>query len=143
MVVELQSQLVHVNLAFATEIADIQESVTKELNRMLDKIAEILEVNITPSDFVEVTMIPPIVLMLQLIEMTAGSANNIIGVFQGLQLPIDPISFLKKYVPFINWDEFEEKAKQYSIEKAAEVEVKSKSDARLQAEVMAIQNGQQ
>lgn len=100
-VVELQSQLVHVNLSFATEIADIQESVTKELNRMIDHMAQELDFQIKPSDYISVSMIPPVVLMLQLIEMTAGSANNIIGVFQSLQLPIDPISFLKKYIPLI------------------------------------------
>lgn len=75
MVVELQSQLVHVNLAFATEIADIQESVAKELNRLVDTIAENLKYELKPTDFVEVSMIPPVVLMLQLIEMTAGSAK--------------------------------------------------------------------
>jgi len=56
-------------------------------------------------------------------------------------LPVDPISFLKKYVPFINWEEFEEKAKKYALEKATEVEMKSKSDARLQAEIMQVQQG--
>ena len=86
-------------------------------------------------------MIPPVVLILQLIEMTAGSANNIVGVFQTLQLPIDPISFLKKYVPFLDWDELEKQAKIYANEKATETEIKSKSDARLQADIMQIQQG--
>lgn len=80
---------------------------------------------------------------LQLIEMTAGSANNIIGVFQTLQLPIDPISFLKKYVPFINWQEFEDQARHFANEKAIETELKSKADAKLQAEIMAAQQGGQ
>ena len=141
-VVDLQSQLVHVNLAFATEIADIQETVAKELNRMIDYIAKILNYQIKPSDYVEVALIPPVVLMLQLIEMTAGSASNILGVFQNLQLPVDPINFLKKYVPFVNWDEFEEQAKRYNAEKSSEIEFKAKADARLQQETMAIQQGQ-
>lgn len=103
-VVELQSQLVHVNLAFATEIADVQEFITKEFNRMIDKIADIVDYPIKPSEYIEITLIPPVVLILQLIEMTSGSAQNTINIFQNLQLPIDPISFLKKYVPFIDWD---------------------------------------
>ncbi len=142
MVVELQSQLVHVNLSFATQIADIQESITNEMNRMIDTIADMLEYNVQPSQFVTVGLVPPVVLMLQLIEMTAGSANNILGVFQSLQLPVDPIGFLKKYVPYLEWDELEKKAKSYSVEHDAETEFKSKSDARLQAEVMATQQGQ-
>ena len=141
-VVELQSQLVHVNLSFANNIADIQESITKEMNRMLDAIAEMVEYDVQPSAFVSVGLVPPVVLMLQLIEMTSGSANNILGVFQSLQLPVDPIGFLKKYVPYLDWEELEEQAKTYSVEHDAEVEFKSKSDARLQAEVMATQQGQ-
>jgi len=141
-VVELQSQLVHVNLSFANQISDIQESITKEMNRMIDTIAEMVDYAVQPSAFVSVGMVPPVVLMLQLIEMTSGSANNILGVFQGLQLPVDPIGFLKKYVPYLDWEELEEQAKTYSVEHDAEVEFKSKSDARLQAEVMATQQGQ-
>ena len=112
------------------------------MNRMMDMLAESLEYDVVPSEYVTVTLVPPVVLMLQLIEMTAGSANNIIGVFQSLQLPVDPIGFLKKYVPYLEWDELEKKAKTYSIEHDAETEFKSKSDARLQAEVMATQQGQ-
>ena len=116
-------------------IADVQENVTTELNRMLDFMAEELELDIVPSEMLTVSMIPPVVLILQLIEMTAGSASNIIGVFQNLQLPIDPLSFLKKYIPFINWVEFEAKAAKYSLEKAVEFEMKSKSDAALQTQI--------
>ena len=141
-VVELQSQLVHVNLNFATTIADVQETATKEMNRMLDTIADMVEYGIRPSAFISVGMVPPVVLMLQLIEMTSGSANNILGVFQSLQLPVDPIGFLKKYVPYLDWEELEEQAKTYTVEHDAETEFKSKSDARLQAEVMATQQGQ-
>ena len=141
-VVELQSQLVHVNLSFANEIADVQESVTKEMNRMLDAIADMVDYKVQPSLYVSVGLIPPTVLMLQLIEMTAGSANNVLGVFQSLQLPVDPIGFLKKYVPYLDWEELEEQAKTYTVEHDAETEFKSKSDARLQAEVMATQQGQ-
>jgi len=142
LVVELQSQLVHVNLSFANEIADVQESVTKEMNRMLDAIADMVDYKVQPSLYVSVGLIPPTVLMLQLIEMTAGSANNVLGVFQSLQLPVDPIGFLKKYVPYLDWEELEEQAKTYTVEHDAETEFKSKSDARLQAEVMATQQGQ-
>lgn len=110
---------------------------------MIDYIAEIVGCNVKPSDYLEITMIPPVVLMLQLIEMTAGSANNIITVFQTLQLPIDPINFLKKYIPFLNWDEFEEQAKKYAVDKNVETELKSKADAKLQQEILAAQQAPQ
>jgi len=142
-VVELQAQLVHVNLSFATEISDTQEALCAELNRMIDYMAELVGFSIVPTEYIQVSLIPPVVLILQLIEMTAGAAQNIIGVFQNLQLPVDPISVLKKYVPFIDWDEFEENAKKFVTEKAVEVELKSKSDAKLQADVAGIASGQQ
>lgn len=110
---------------------------------MLDAIADMVEYDVKPSHFLTIGLVPPVVLMLQLIEMTAGSANNIIGVFQSLQLPVDPIGFLKKYVPYLEWEELEEKAKTYQVEHDAETEFKSKADARLQAEVMATQQGGQ
>ena len=112
------------------------------MNRMLDAIADMVDYKVQPSLYVSVGLIPPTVLMLQLIEMTAGSANNVLGVFQSLQLPVDPIGFLKKYVPYLDWEELEEQAKTYTVEHDAETEFKSKSDARLQAEVMATQQGQ-
>ena len=80
--------------------------------------------------------------MLTIHRKYQSNTNNILGVFQSLQLPVDPIGFLKKYVPYLDWEELEEQAKTYSVEHDAEVEFKSKSDARLQAEVMATQQGQ-
>jgi len=140
-VVELQSQLVHINLAFATEISDSQEVVTKQLNKLIDSIADMIGFEIKPSDFMEVTLIPPTVLILQLIEMTAGASQNIIGVFQSLQLPIDPISFLKKYVPFLDWDQLQKDAEKYALQKNTELEMTAKSDAKLQFDIGQISQG--
>lgn len=86
-------------------------------------------------------MIPPVVLILQLIEMTSGSAQNIISVFQNLQLPIDPLSFLRDYVPFIDWNRFEKTALKYTAEKNIENEIKAKYDAKTQGELSMLQQG--
>ncbi len=105
-VIELREQLVHSNLTFAQEIIDIQEGITKTLTQLVDFIGQKVDFQIKPSDYIETTLIPPVVLMLQLIELTMGSASNITSTFQNLQIPFDPFYFLEKYVPFINWDEF-------------------------------------
>lgn len=130
-VVELQSQLVHINLSFATEITEYQEHNSDLLMKILDYIASLVEYPIKPSEYIVVTMVPPVVLILQLIEMTSSSAQNIISTFQNLQLPIDPIGFLREYVPFLDWNKFEKAALKFTAEKSIDTEVKSKNDAKL------------
>ncbi len=105
-VVELREQLVHTNTTFATEIADMQEQDNESLTKIVDIVAEIKGKEFKPSDHITMSLIPPVVLIVQLIEMTLSSIGNIAGVFTNLQLPIDPYFFLEKYVPHINWDEF-------------------------------------
>jgi len=115
-VVELREQLVHTNVTFATEISDMQENDNEALTKLIDIIAEIKEVNFKPSKYVKVSLIPPVVLIVQLIEMTLSSIGNIAGVFTNLQLPIDPYFFLEKYVPHIDWVKFKEAAAEDSVE---------------------------
>jgi len=119
-VIELREQLVHTNVAFATEIVDIQENVTGGLNKIIDIIAQIKDLKIgdkqiKPSEYVQIGLIPPITLILQLIEMSLSSIGNINGIFQTLQTSIDPYYFLQQYIPYINWDEFKKKADQYVL----------------------------
>ena len=113
----MREQLIHSNITFATEIADIQEGITKNLTSVVDYISELIGFQIKPSEYIEVSLIPPTVLMLQLIEMTSGSASNITATFQNLQLPFDPYYFLQKYVPHIDWDEFKKSAQVADAEK--------------------------
>lgn len=134
--------MVHVNISFATEITEFQELDSLLFTELIDKIAAMLEFPIVPSEYKLVKMIPPVVLILQLIEMTASSCQNIIATFQNLQLPVDPLNFLREYVPFLDWDKFNDTALRYSIEKGAEVEIKSRADGKLQFDVASLQQGQ-
>jgi len=115
-VVELREQLVHTNVTFATEISDMQENDNESLTRLVDIIAEIKGWKHKPSKYVKVSLIPPVVLIVQLIEMTLSSIGNIAGVFTNLQIPIDPYFFLEKYVPHIDWAKFKEAAEEDSSE---------------------------
>ena len=105
-VVELREQLVHTNVGFATEIIDQQENDIKGINQIIDIVADIKKLNYIPSKYTTVSLIPPVVLILQLIEMTLSSVGNIAGVFQNMNLQIDPYYFLEQYVPHINWKSF-------------------------------------
>ena len=131
-VIELREQLVHTNISFATEIIDMQEIITAGLTKFVDIVAEILHLRYKPSEYVQIKLIPPIVLILQLIEMTLSSIGNINGIFQTLQTPVDPYFFLKQYVPYIDWDAFKEAADQYTTTQKAKAEIdanKGGSDA--------------
>ena len=116
MVIELREQLVHTNVAFATEISDIQEGISGGLTKLLDIIARLKGLTFIPSKYVSIQLIPPIVLMVQLIEMTLSSIGNMASAFQSMQVPIDPYFLLEKYIPYIDWDSFKARAEQYKTD---------------------------
>lgn len=111
----MREQLVHTNIAFATEIVDMQENLSAGLTKFIDIIADIKDFKFKPSEYIQISLIPPITLIVQFIEMTLSSIGNINGIFQTLQTPIDPYFFLQQYIPYINWDEFKKKADEYVL----------------------------
>lgn len=115
-VVELKEQLVHANVSFSTEIMDMQEIDTNAINKLIDIIAAVKNTNFKPSDYVTTTLIPPVVLILQLIEMTLSSIGNIASVFLNMGITVDPYYFLSQYVPHIDWDEFKKASQQKIID---------------------------
>lgn len=112
-VVELREQLIHANVNFATEISDIQENCNQAITKIVDIIAEIEGKEYKPSKYYTFGLIPPVVLILQLIEMTMSSIGNIFGIFQTANIQFNPYSFLEKYVPYINWKEFRKESEEY------------------------------
>lgn len=86
---------------------------------MVDRIAVIQEKKFVPSQYVSTGLIPPVVLILQLVESTLSSVGNIGGVFQQLNMEFDPFTFLKNYVPYIDWANFEQEADKYMGQKRA------------------------
>lgn len=80
----------------------------------MDIIAEISNFGLIPSHYLQVTLIPPVVLTLQLIEMTMSSVGNILGIFANAEIPFDPYYFLKKYVPYTDWEDFRKHSEDYA-----------------------------
>ncbi len=112
-VVELREQLVHANVSFSTEIIDIQENVNEGMSQIFDIIADFEGLGVKPSDYYTISLIPPISLILQLIEMTMSSVGNILSVCQTANIDFDPYYFLQKYVPHIDWDDFKKNSEEY------------------------------
>jgi len=111
--VELREQLIHSNISFATEIVDIQDNDNRAMNRLIDIIADVENKEFKPSKFYSFQLIPPVVLILQLVEMTMSSIGNIFGIFQTAGMDFDPYYFLEKYVPYIDWNDFKNKSEEY------------------------------
>jgi len=117
--VQLTEQLSHINQSFAVEISDQQENDIKSINDLIYKISKVAGLDFDPTEYTSVSLTPPIVLVLQLIESTLNSVGNIAGIFGNLQIPVDPYYLLQQYVPQIDWDIFKKKAEEYQKQKAA------------------------
>jgi len=123
--VELREQLMHINVSFATEIIDMQENDIKGINRLISIICKSLNIE-DPTKYTQVSLLPPIVLIVQLIESTLGSVGNIVSVFQNMNIKIDPFYFLEQYVQQIDWVKFKEAAQKYNIDEQIKTELEAK-----------------
>jgi hypothetical protein len=114
-VVELREQLIQTNIIFANEIIDMQESYNSAIRKLLDITAKIVGYNERDriSEVISVTLIPPVAFIAQAIELTLGTVGNIANALQNFQVNVDPYFFLEKYVPYIDWEEYRQKADQY------------------------------
>ena len=122
-IIELREQLVHTNVSFATEITDLQEGLSAGMTKFLDIVARNKNLGFVPSQYVSIQLIPPIVLMVQLIEMTLSSIGNMASAFQSMNIPMDPYFLLEKYIPYIDWDSFKERARQYKTDLDTEADL--------------------
>lgn len=115
--VQLSDQLSHINQTFAVEISDQQQNDVECVNKLIKKVANEAGINFDITKYISVTLTPPVVLIVQLIESTLNSIGNIAGIFANLQIPVDPYYLLEQYVPQIDWHSFKEKAEQYEKNK--------------------------
>lgn len=118
-VVDLREQLVNINITFATDIISIQTVINEALTALSDKIASRLGFEETPSNSVTIALKPPVILLLQMLEATMSSIGNIQMSLQSVQIDFNPYYLLKKFVPNIDWDDFETQAKEYVLYKNA------------------------
>jgi len=119
-VVELREQLVHANVTFANTISDYQEHVNDYLTDLVSTIARYImpddEVAQRLDELIEIRLIPPVVLMLQFLEQTMGSLSNLVQMFRGLGVSVDPMYLMRTYMPYVDWDEFEKNAMKAQVE---------------------------
>lgn len=103
--VDMREQLVNVNVNMAHEISSYQAIFNEQIMVLVDKIATKTGFADLPSNFVTLQLTPPTQLMLQLIEASLVSVGNIFSIFKDVPgVTINPISLLKRYVPYIDWE---------------------------------------
>lgn len=120
-IVELRDQLVSINICFATEISAYQEIVCNGLNNLLDIISSVYGINPPITAYAKIHLTPPIILMLQLLETTVGSITNISTQLQTLKgVVLDPVTLLKQYVPYIDWDQVIDKGRELMVKTQTE-----------------------
>ena len=127
--VELKEQLVHTNVSFATEIIDMQEHDILALNRLAEYISNIQDMSYQPTNYVQISLIPPVVLVLQLIEMVVASIGNIASVFMNIGKDMSPDFFLRQYVPHLDWDLFDQYLKEKELHDKTKEEIAASSGA--------------
>jgi hypothetical protein len=110
------------------EISNHQDNDIRALNELIHKIFNELVENKedNPANFIRVTLIPPITLILQLLEGTLNSVGNISNIFNTLKIPVDPYHLLEQYVPHVDWTSFKLKAEQYKLKEKTRTDIKTK-----------------
>jgi hypothetical protein len=71
----------------------------------MDRIFKLIEYKEIPSKYILLQLLPPVVLTLQLVEASLVSVGNIFATFKDVPgMTISPVSLLKRYVPYLDWD---------------------------------------
>lgn len=102
---DMREQLVNININMAHEISSYQSIFNEQIKILIDKIALRIGFEDPLSNFITLQLIPPSQLTLQLIEASLVSVGNIFSIFKDVPgVTINPVSLLKRYVPYIDWD---------------------------------------
>ena len=120
-IADLRDQLVNANISFANDIAVMQDIVTDALSDLINKISAVFfnpdDDLYEPCRYVKISLTPPVILMLQLIESTVSSIGNIFQTFQSISgVRVDPYYLLERYMPYIDWKAFKDAANKFKVE---------------------------
>lgn len=114
---QLREKLIHSNISFATEISNLQDNFNKGLTELLTRILFLSGKKESLSKYVTISLMPPTVLLLQLVESSINSVNTIVNSLQSIpNMKVNPLYLLKRYVPYIDWDEFEKEAQDFNVQ---------------------------
>jgi hypothetical protein len=127
---DIREQLVNTNINFANTISIIQHNFNQELSKLFYRVAEISDFKSKNIEqFVKVTLPPPVMLTLQLMESTLNSLGSIQRLFNEIpEIDIDPMYLLRRMCPYIDWVEFEKEAQDFKVRKNTSSNMKGGDD---------------
>lgn len=118
--IDLREALVHLNINFANNIIDKQHKIEDGLDDTISNVfRKVLYYNnfnansFILSNYVKLKLNPPLVLQLQADEAQIGVVSNIAQALGQLNFPVDPVKFLERYIPTIDWDTLQKEGAEY------------------------------
>lgn len=117
---DLREALVHLNVTFANDIIDKQQSLEDGINSLHNNLfKKVLFYNgyensdFELSNYSEIKLNSPLVLQIQSDEAMITTVSNIIGLLEQAKFSTNPKTLFKKYIPSINWDLLEKEGQDY------------------------------
>lgn len=118
--VDLRETLVQLNVTFANEISEKQQSIEDGINDLNDCLfKKVLKYNnyedadFNISNYSNIKLNPPLVLQIQSDEAMITTVSNIISLMDTAKMPINPKKIFQNYIPGINWDKMEKEGDAY------------------------------
>lgn len=117
---DLREALVHLNVTFANDIIDKQQSLEDGINSLNNNLfKKVLFYNgyedsdFELSNYSEIKLNAPLVLQIQSDEAMITTVSNIVGLLEQAKFTTNPKTLFKKYIPSINWDILEKEGQDY------------------------------
>lgn len=117
--IELREQLVQININFANTINTLQSYINDAIENLVNAIfAQLLKNNnvaqtINLSRYVDIKLNPPLLLTLQHLEGTVSTVTNLVNLLTTMQIPVDPVWMLKRFIKIVDWDAVETAGKEF------------------------------
>ena len=105
----------HINVSFAAEVVNIQQAINVGVAEVVQNVGTILELKENANDHIKLTLRPPVVLLLQMIETIMASISNIQQNLQSTNINFNPYYLLKRFLPTIDWEEFANEAEEFEL----------------------------
>jgi len=116
---ELRESLVQVNINFANTINSFQDLGNDAIENLLSNVFNlILEKNkvdtkVNLSSFVDIKLNPPLILTLQHLEGTVSGVSNLINLLTNMNVPVDPVWMLKRFIKVVDWETVQKEGQKY------------------------------
>lgn len=117
---DLRETLVHLNVTFANDIIEKQQSLEDGINGLASCLfKKVLYYNdyetsdFELSNYSEIKLNAPLVLQIQADEAMITTVSNILGLLEQSKFSVNPKTLYKRYIPSMNWDMLEKDGQNY------------------------------